>query len=142
ALSLAASADYDVIEVPIPAPAELLPGLLELHRAMNDAPLDDLEVEDEVWDEARARSSEQAQINRGIDVIQLVARRRSDGALGGFTVLNIEHERPTLGFQDDTGVVGEHRGHRLGLRLKIEMLRLVRDRYPLVDPIDTWNAES
>lgn len=140
--ALEASADYDLVEVPNPAPDELMPGLLELHRAMNDAPLEDLEVEDEVWDAARSRSWEQALINRRVEMLRLVAVRRRDGVLGGFTVLGIERERPTLGFQDDTGVIGEHRGHRLGLRLKIEMLRLLRDRYPEVEPVDTWNAES
>ena len=30
-----------------------MPGMLDLHRAMNDAPIDDLEIEDEVWDDER-----------------------------------------------------------------------------------------
>lgn len=140
--SLEASADYDVVEMPIPTPDRLVPGLLDLRRAMNDAPIDDLAIEDEVWTPERSRSWELAQLHRRIQVVRLLAVRRSDGALGGFTVLMIEDERPTLGFQDDTGVVGEHRGHRLGLRLKIEMLRMLRDRFPAVDAIDTWNAES
>ena len=40
--SLTASAAYDVVEVSHPAPAEMMDGMVELQRAMNDAPLDDL----------------------------------------------------------------------------------------------------
>jgi len=140
--SLERSAGYDVVEVPIPAPDDLMAGLVGLHVAMNDAPNDDLDIEDEVWDVARARAFEQCMLNRGFDVVRLVAVRRSDGVLGGFTVMVLEDERPTLGFQEDTGVVGEHRGHRIGIRLKVEMLQLMRDRHPQVEQIDTWNAES
>ena len=39
-------------------------------------------------------------------------------------------------------MIGAHRGHRLGMRLKVEMLRLLRDRHPDIVQIDTWNAES
>lgn len=140
--SLERSGGYDVVEVPIPAPDDLMAGLVGLHVAMNDAPNDDLEIEDEVWDVARSRAFEQCMLNRGFDVVRLVAVRRSDGELGGYTVLVLEDERPTLGFQEDTGVVGEHRGHRLGVRLKIEMLQALRDRHPQVEQVDTWNAES
>ncbi len=142
AACLASSAAYDIVELPTSAPAELVPGLLELQRAMNDAPLDDLALEDDVWSDERYRGYENAMSHRGIRVVRLVARRRSDGELGGHTVLAIEDERPWLGFQEDTSVVRGHRGHRLGLRLKLEMLRLVAARDPQVRQIDTWNAES
>jgi GNAT superfamily N-acetyltransferase len=140
--SLQRSSEYDVLEVPSPVPAEHVEGLLELQRAMNDAPLDSLEIEDQNWSEARFRLLEQAMAARGVEPVRLVARRRADGAYAGFTVVEIEQERPHLGFQDDTGVIRAHRGNRLGMRLKIEMLRLLRDRHPGIVQIDTWNAES
>lgn len=140
--SQAASTDYDLVELPNPAPDDWLPALLDLQRAMNDAPLDDLALEDDVWTAERYRGYEQAMANRGIDLVRLVAQRRSDGAFGGFTVVAIEDERPHLGFQEDTAVVGGHRGHRLGLRLKVEMLRRLREERPELVQIDTWNAES
>jgi GNAT superfamily N-acetyltransferase len=140
--SVAASQDYDIVALPMPAPADLMPGLLELQRAMNDAPIDDLDLEDDVWSEERLRRYEQAMTARKIRLHRLFARRRSDGQLGGQTVVALDIERPHLGFQEDTSVVRSHRGHRLGLRLKIEMLRRLADLEPQIERIDTWNAES
>ena len=142
ATSEAASEAYDIVELETPAPDEWIPALLDLHRTMNDAPVDDLVIDDDVWTQERYRGMEDAMTNRGIVLERLVARRRSDGEFGGFTVVAVEKERPHLGFQDDTAVVGEHRGHKLGLRLKIEMLRRLRERHPAIGQIDTWNAES
>jgi GNAT superfamily N-acetyltransferase len=140
--SLAASGDYDTVVLDMPAPDDMVPGLLDLHRAMNDSPLDDLDVEDEVWDEERLRCYERAMTNRGIALHRLLARRRSDGVLGGHTIVAVEKERPWLGFQEDTAVIAGHRGHRLGMRLKIEMLRRLRDLEPQIGTLDTWNVES
>jgi GNAT superfamily N-acetyltransferase len=140
--SLAASADYEIVELPTPAPEESIAGLLELQEAMNDSPIDDLEIDDDVWSEERLRSYERAMHARRFGVHRLVARRLADGELGGHTLLVVEHDRPHLGFQEDTAVARGHRGHRLGLRLKIEMLRRVARLEPQVERIDTWNAES
>ena len=142
ATSLAASAGYDVVELPHPAPDDMVEAMLELQRAMNDAPLDDLSLDDQEWPVERYRGYETAMAGRNIELVRLVAMRRSDGAPAGFTVVCVEEERPTLGFQEDTAVVGEHRGHRLGIRLKVEMLQLLRERYPQCEQVDTWNAES
>ncbi len=140
--SLAASADYDVAVLPTPAPADVVPGLLDLHRAMNDAPMDDLAIEDESWDTERLRRYERAMTERGIRLHRLLARRRSDGELGGHTIVAVEEDRPRLGFQEDTAVVRGHRGHRLGMRLKLEMLRRLRTLEPQIESLDTWNMES
>ena len=140
--SVTASQDYDIVALPMPAPADLMPGLLDLQRAMNDAPIDDLEIEGDVWSEERFRGVERAMTARKVRLHRLLARRRSDGELGGQTVLALDIERPHLGFQEDTSVVRSHRGHRLGLRLKIEMLRRLAELEPQIERIDTWNAES
>ena len=62
--------------------------------------------------------------------------------LAGQTVVAVDGERPELGEQHDTSVVAEHRGHRLGLLLKLEMLRWLAETEPQVRELDTWNAES
>jgi GNAT superfamily N-acetyltransferase len=142
ARSVAASQGYEIVTMPTPTPAEKVDALLELNRAMNDSPIDDLEIEDDVWVEERLRNDERAQLARGIRLHRLVARRLDDGELAGHTVVEVEDERPQLGFQGDTAVTRAHRGHRLGMRLKIEMLRLLADIEPQIVQIDTWNAES
>lgn len=137
-----ASPAYDVDDLPSPTPPDLVGGLLEVHRAMNDAPLDDLAVEDDQWTPQRLAASEAALAVRGLRVHRLLARRRCDGVLAGYTVVVVDPESPTYGAQEDTAVVGEHRGHRLGLRLKAAMLLRLATVEPLLATIDTWNAES
>ena len=49
---------------------------------------------------------------------------------------------PQLAEQHDTSVVRSHRGHRLGLLLKAEMMLWLREAQPQLESVDTWNAES
>lgn len=137
-----ASSSYEIFEVPAPTPPELIADMMALQEVMNDAPIDDLQIEDEVWPEERLRGYERASQMRGQRLHRLVARRVSDGAMAGHTVVAVEDERPHLGIQEDTEVAPAHRGHKLGLRLKIEMLQRLREREPQIVQIDTWNAES
>ncbi len=138
----AASDDYELVALPNTAPEAMVPGLLGLHSAMNDAPLDDLVLDDDEWPVARLRAYEQAMTARRFRLHRLVARRRSDGELGGHTVVVVEDDRPLIAAQEDTAVVAGHRGHKLGLRLKIAMLHQLAEQEPQVQHVDTWNAES
>ena len=47
-----------------------------------------------------------------------------------------------MAHQHDTSVLREHRGHRLGLLLKAEMMRWLAEQEPQIAAIDTWNAET
>jgi RimJ/RimL family protein N-acetyltransferase len=47
--------------------------------------------------------------------------------------------RPEVGGQADTAVARQHRGHRLGLLLKIDMMRWLADVEPQLKIIETWN---
>lgn len=137
-----ASSDYELVDLPNPASPDLVPDLLAVHTAINDAPLDSLVLEDDAWPAERVRAYEQAMTARGFRLHRLLAKRRSDGAPAGQTVVVIDGDRPWIASQEDTAVVAAHRGHKLGLRLKIAMLRLLAEREPQVRYIDTWNAES
>ncbi|HEX2498098.1 MAG TPA: GNAT family N-acetyltransferase [Actinomycetes bacterium] len=48
----------------------------------------------------------------------------------------------THGWQEDTLVLPAHRGHRLGLRIKIDNLLQVRTYEPALRLVDTWNADA
>ena len=54
----------------------------------------------------------------------------------------VDAEQPANSHQHDTSVVREHRGHRLGLLLKAEMVLWLAEAEPEVEVVDTWNADS
>jgi RimJ/RimL family protein N-acetyltransferase len=134
--------DYELLRLEGSAPDELLPALVDLTDAINDAPLDDLEWEDEVFSPERVRAYERAQIESGYRFRRVVARHRATGELAGHTVVVVDSEEPTYAEQHDTSVVRAHRGHRLGLLLKAEMLLWLAEAEPQVERIITDNAES
>lgn len=137
--------DYELVRLVGASPIELLDELAEVAGAINDAPTDDLEIEDEVYSADRMRAYEEAQLASGWRLYRLLARHRTSGALAGHTVVVVDTETPANGDQHDTAVVREHRGHRLGLLLKAEMVRWLAGAdgvEPQLRTLDTWNAES
>lgn len=138
----AAAASYELLRIAGRTPDELLEPVAEMTASINDAPTDDLDIEDEVFPVERVASYEAAQEARRRRLYRVVARHRDTGALSGHTVVAVEQDRPWIGLQHDTSVVGAHRGHRLGLLLKTDMLRWLADEEPGVATIDTWNMES
>ena len=140
--ALERAGDYELVRIRGLSPDDLLEQLAEVSAAINDAPLDDLELEDEAYPPERIRAYERAQEASGIRLHRLIARHRATGELGGHTVVAVDTERPWLGEQHDTAVAREHRGHRLGALLKADMMLWLADAEPQLETIDTWNTES
>jgi GNAT superfamily N-acetyltransferase len=138
----AAAAADDLVRREGRTPDDELEELAVMASAINDAPTDDLDIEDEVFSADRMRAYESAQLLRGDRMFRTFARHRDTGELAGHTVVVVDGERPQYGEQHDTSVVAAHRGHRLGLLLKTDMNLWLRDEQPQLDEISTWNAES
>ena len=136
------AADYELVRRLGRSPDAELEAVARMTSAINDAPTDDLDIEDEVFTAERIRDYEEAQLARGNTVHRVLARHRGTGELAGQSVVAVDGERPHLADQHDTSVVRGHRGHRLGLLLKLDMLRWLLDEQPQVESIDTWNAAS
>jgi RimJ/RimL family protein N-acetyltransferase len=134
--------DYELLRIVAPTPAELLPSLAEATAAINDAPLDDIEMEDEVFTADRVRAYERAQLDSGFRFYRILARHRSTGDLAGLTIVTVDSQTPAHGHQHDTSVVSAHRGHRLGQLLKADMMRWLAEVEPQLETVDTFNAES
>lgn len=134
--------DYELVRVVGRSRADRLTELVEVTAAINDAPTDDLDIEDDVMSEERVAAYEEAVLARGNRLYRLLARHRGTGALGGHTVVAVEQERPAYAHQHDTAVARPHRGHRLGLLLKAGMLLWLAEAEPQIETVDTWNAES
>ncbi|GAA0929408.1 GNAT family N-acetyltransferase [Nonomuraea longicatena] len=125
-----------------PAPEELLPDLVLLMNGMNDAPRGG-DLEEEHYDLDRVREIEQVVSRRGWDTLGVLARRESDDAVAGLTRLGVRADgADTWAYQADTVVLPGHRGHRLGLALKLDNLWSLRERVPHAEQVITWNATS
>ena len=134
-----AAADYVIKRLEPPISDEVLEQLVEVTAAINDAPMGDLTFEDEVFDVERLRDIETAREGRGDRIYRLAARHKDTGVIGGHTVVALSPLRPEHAGQGDTAVHRDHRGHRLGLLLKIEMMRWLAEVEPQITEITTWN---
>ncbi len=136
------SSAYELVRLPDVVPDDLVADLVYVTGAINDAPTDDLDIEDEVFSAERLRGFEAGQVARARRIYRLVARARATGALVGQTLVSVDAEHPHYAWQYDTSVLSAHRGHRLGLGLKAGMLRWLAEAEPQLRTLDTWNAAS
>ena len=137
------SGDY-VLETSVDGiPESWLEDRAELQRRMStDVPLGDLQLEEEDWDAERMRGEYEVIASMGRRVVDTVARHVETGRLVGYTQVQVSPETPRLGYQQDTLVVREHRGHGLGLRLKAANSLAVMEHLPGLTAIRTWNADD
>ena len=112
-----------------------------LNRAGNDAPHDEGQ-EELLWDAARVRATDQRAQLYGMLAYTVMACDDATGEAAGLTLVEVGPERPDWGFQALTAVAREHRGHSLGLRLKLAMLDLLARQEPQVKHILTGHAET
>lgn len=121
-------------------PEELLAGFCRLNEAFNDlAPSGELELEAEIWDEARVRDGEALNAKVGRHVFA-VAALDGDGEMVGVTEAMLNDNAPQRGFQSGTLVLPEHRGHALGLAMKVANHQAVRAAFPQCQILMTGNA--
>jgi RimJ/RimL family protein N-acetyltransferase len=124
-----------------PAPDDLVSGLAAVHASgMADLPRDPGQ-EAEHWDEARVRLLEDRAAAQGQRWYTVAARSLATGELAGFTQVAVDPATPSWGFQLLTAVSRPHRGHRLGLLVKVAMLELLTEREPQLTKIITGNAD-
>ena len=137
----AASAGYSLLSWTGPMPEEHLDQVAALNRAGSDAPHDPSR-EEPVWDAARVRATDRRAWLQGMQEYTVMARHDATGEPAGLTLVEVGPEQPEWGFQALTAVAREHRGRRLGLRLKLAMLDLLARQEPRVRHILTSNSET
>lgn len=134
---------YRVVQWVDRAPDELVDDVAALEgRMATDIPLGDMDWEPEVWDAARYRAKEAAAAARGRIRLATAAVDDRTGRAVGYTDIGVNASQPEVGYQWDTIVDPDHRGHGLGLVIKSHNLRLLRERLPATRWVNTWNAES
>ena len=93
------------------------------------------------WDAARVRAEDERIAAQGRRFYTVAAREYRTGRLVAITQLGVD---PLDGsaFQELTAVTGAHRGHRLGLLVKVAMLQLLAAHEPQLTQIVTLTAEG
>ena len=120
-------------------PDEQLGEHVKLEEAMADAPRD-AGIETERWDPDRIRAMQQSSIDAGHQLYAVAARHEATGEMAALTQVATDPGNPGWGFQQITAVLSGHRGHRLGMLVKIEMLDLLAQHEPGLKRIVTGNA--
>ena len=131
--------EYEVFRQVGSTPSAAVADLVTLHASLNDAPRTDPGEQETAWDAQRLSDLENAMAGRRQTIYRVLARHRSTGEPAGQSMVCVNEFSPLEAFQEDTSVLHAHRGHRLGLLMKAEMLRWLVAERPEVRLLDTWN---
>lgn len=139
----ARGADYATTGWDDSCPEDLVHAYARLKATMTtDVPIAGMNWEGEEWDAARVREEENTLIRSGVQSAVTAARHTDTGQLVAYTVLNWRAGVPDSIVQQDTLVTSEHRGRRLGMRIKVANLRRAQARWPSAKSVLTWNADE
>lgn len=138
------SRGYCVVQWLVPTPTEHVDGYAWMKSRMStDTPMGALEFDEEAWDADRVRRHDQRVIDGGRTMLITAAQHLDSGALVAFNELVIGEDRTAPSHQEDTLVLREHRGHRLGQLVKCAGLTTWRREIAPESPrVITYNAEE
>jgi GNAT superfamily N-acetyltransferase len=143
AASAASGVDYRLHEWVDVTPERWLDDMALLNTRMStDAPTAGLEEPEIPYTAERLRDEEQAEAASPRSRLVAVVEHVPTGRLAGFTVLDVPAERARAVSQEDTLVLREHRGQRLGMLLKVANLAQLERTRPGHPSVLTWNAEE
>lgn len=126
-----------------PTPDRWLDDIAVLNARMaTDTPAGGLEIDEEVWDAARVRAQEERAATAGRMLFVAAVEHVPTGHLVAFNGVAVpdDHNRPVQ--QGPTLVLKEHRGHRLGMLVKVANIQQLAERSPESSLIITDNAEE
>lgn len=137
-----AGADYRVITWTGPTPERWTYDLAVLRTRMStDAPAGGLVNAVDEWDTDRVREHDARIASSGRAIFTSAVEHVPSGTLTGFSELLVSDGDP-VAVQEDTLVLRDHRGHRLGMLLKIAAAKLLAREVPEIEAIVTYNAEE
>ncbi|GAA2162976.1 acetyltransferase (GNAT) family protein [Humibacillus xanthopallidus] len=124
-------------------PHELRQGVCDAsNRLILDAPTGDVEFEPESMTVEDYQVMLDQQRDAGRTIITTVALHRETGAVAAYTDLVMPSGDPHIVFQWGTLVLPEHRGHRLGMAVKIANLEELTRLAPERRTVQTMNDEQ
>ncbi len=111
-------------------------------RMSTDAPTAGLEEPEDLWDVDRVRAADGRRRTNPRRHLVAAAEHVPSGRLVGYTVLSVPAQKHRAVMQYATLVLREHRGHRLGMLLKVANLAHLTEYAPGHPSILTFNAEE
>lgn len=93
-----------------------------------------------VFDAAVLRQAEDAAVAQGRRTVVTAVEHVASGRIVGLTTIGVLAQRQDVVFQDDTIVLQEHRGNKLGLLIKVANMQRLSEQFPDARVIYTWNA--
>jgi GNAT superfamily N-acetyltransferase len=138
------AAGYELVQsVERAVPDDLVEGIAHLcERMYTDPPTgEELDIRPAVFDAARLRDYERTRERRAQMQVVSAVRHIETGVVAGYTFILVNPGDDEHAWQDDTIVLPEHRGRRLGTILKIANQRLLLRHRPAMRYVHTWNAE-
>jgi GNAT superfamily N-acetyltransferase len=113
---------------------------LMLTRMSTDAPAAGLDVDEDSWTPERIVEEEERERDSPRTYLYAAAEHVPSGHLVAFSVLSVPSERERAVSQDDTLVLREHRGHKLGMLVKAANLQFLQTERPGHPAVTTFNA--
>lgn len=133
--------DYAIVTYDTVCPDEHIASFGRLLGTLiSEIPIGELDLEDSEWSPQRLGAAEQRLVGIGRHVLTALAIA-PDGSVAGSSDVRINEAEPTHGQVGVTIVAPAHRGHRLGLALKVATHDLALARFPGCASVDTCNAE-
>ncbi|MEO6504541.1 MAG: GNAT family N-acetyltransferase [Terrimesophilobacter sp.] len=120
-----------------------LTDLARLHAGMStDAPSAGLDFPAEIWDAERVRTVEVLNRSSPRRMLHAAVEHVPSGRLVAFNELSVPPDVRRGVEQQDTLVQREHRGHRLGMLVKVANLLQLQATHPGHPSVTTFNAEE
>nr|CAA9356753.1 MAG: hypothetical protein AVDCRST_MAG46-2977 [uncultured Nocardioidaceae bacterium] len=136
-LDAAPADDYSLRSWRDHCPDELVAGYCRLRELFEgEAPTGDLLIGEQQWSAERVRDLESRRKDQGRSAWTTVGVAPDDMVVG-FTELTAARTA-RLAVQNQTLVLPDHRGHRLGLAMKAANLRRLVDDQPSLEHVHTW----
>jgi GNAT superfamily N-acetyltransferase len=136
-----AAAGYSLLSWQGPAPQEWIGQVAAVQNALADAPHQPGE-QVRVMDAERVRQAEERSAWQGHRRYSVAARCDQTGELAGLTQVCVDPHTPDWASQLITAVSRAHRGHRLGMLIKVAMLDLLAGAEPGLRYMFTGNAQD
>lgn len=111
-------------------------------RMSTDAPTAGLDEDEDVWTADRVRERDAREAEGPRTRVVTAVEHVPSGHLVGFTVLSVPRQRHRAADQYATLVLREHRGHRLGMLIKLANLAKLEEAFPGHPSVMTFNAEE